>query len=116
METRIIKDKINMNEIRVLAHEQYQDIIKAVIDVQQEIMGIGGELHIDIQSILIEKEGSLGAETWGINLYPNKTGNDFIEFDSMINLKPNFGNRSRDIENEKVKSKIREIIKKLIQN
>ncbi len=116
METRIVKNKINIKEIKALAHKQYQDIIKAVVDVRQEIMGIGGELHIDIQSILVEKESSRGNETWGINLYLDKTGDDFIEFDSMINLKPNFGNRSRDIENEEVKDKIREIVNKLIEN
>lgn len=105
-----------MEEIKVLAHEQYQDIIKAVVDVERGIMGIGGELHVDIQSILIEKEGSRGADTWGINLYLDKTGDDFIEFDSMINLKPNLGNRSRDVESEGVKGKIREIIGKLVKN
>ena len=105
-----------MEEIEALAHEQYQDMIKAVVDAKQEIMGIGGELHVDIQSILIEKEGSVGADTWGINLYPGKTGDDFIEFDSMVNLKPNLGNRSRDVENEETKRKIIEIVNRLIKN
>ncbi len=115
METRIVKDHIGMDEVKALAHEQYQDIIKAVVDVEQEIMGIGGELHVDIQSLLVEKEGSKGADTWGINLYLDKTGDDFIEFDSMINLKPNSGNRSRDVEDEEIKKKIREIVGKLVK-
>ena len=115
MRTRIVKDKINQIELKNLAHEQYGDIIKAVIDIKQEIMGVGGELHVDIQSLLVEKENSQGGDTWGINLYLEKTGDDFIEFDSMINLKPNFGNRTRDIENSEIKEKIRNIINKLIQ-
>jgi len=115
METRIVKDRISMEEIKILAHEQYQDIIKAVVDIEKKIMGIGGELHVDIQSIMIEKESSRGDDTWGINLYLDKAGDDFIEFDSMINLKPNFGNRSRDVENEETKNKIREIVNKLVK-
>ena|SRR3989344_3767710 len=115
METKIIKDKISRTELKTLAHEQYGDIIKAVVDIKQRIMGVGGELHVDIQSLLIEKESSKGEDTWGINLYLEKTGDDFIEFDSMINLKPNFGNRTRDIESQETKEKIRHIISKLVQ-
>ncbi len=115
METRIIKDKISREELQILAHEQYGDIIKAVIDIEQGIMGVGGELHVDIQSILIEKENSQGQDTWGINLYLEKRGDDFIEFDSMINLKPLLNNRTRSVENLDIQSKIREFVSKLIE-
>ena len=115
METRIVKDNIARNELKVLAHEQYGDIIKAVVDVSQEILGVGGELHIDIQSFLVEKENSQGQDTWGINLYLEKTGDDFIEFDSMINLKPLSGNKTRGIESLEIQNKIREIINKLVK-
>lgn len=114
METRIVKDKISREELKALAHKQYGDIIKVVVDVEQEIMGVGGELHVDIQSILIEKEGSQGEHTWGINLYLEKTGEDFIEFDSMINLKPALGNKTRGVENIEIQNKIREIVNKLV--
>lgn len=115
METRIVKDKITRDELRSLAHKQYGDIIKAVVDIKQEIMGVGGELHVDIQSLLIEKEGSRGDSTWGINLYPEKDGDDFIEFDSMINLKPALGNRSRRVEDKETQEKIRKIVNRLVK-
>jgi len=115
METRIVRNKVSIDELRTLAHEQYGDIIKAVVDIKQEILGVGGELHIDIQSLLVEKENSLGQDTWGINLYLEKTGKDFIEFDSMVNLKPLLGNKTRSIENLEIQNKIREIINKLVQ-
>ena len=115
MKTRIVKDKIGRIELNTLAHEQYGDIIKAVVDIKQGIMGVGGELHVYIQSLLIEKENSRGEDTWGINLYLEKMGDDFIEFDSMINLKPNLGNRIRGIENQEIKESIRQIISKLIE-
>lgn len=115
METLVIKDKINKEALRSLASKQYGDLIKAVIDVEQQIMGIGGELHIDIQSLLIEKENSQGQNTWGINLYLEKTGEDFIEFDSMINLKPALGNKTRSVEDIEIQKKIKEIINKIVK-
>lgn len=114
METRIVKDGITKAELRALAHEQYGDIIKAVVDVAQGIMGVGGELHVDIQSLLIEKEGSRGDTTWGINLRLDKGEEAFIEFDSMVNLKPALGNRTRGVENEETRNKIREIVNKIV--
>lgn len=114
METKIVKEKISREELRALAHEQYGDIIKAVVDVDQAIMGVGGELHVDIQSLLIEKESSRGDTTWGVNLYLGKTGDDFIEFDSMINLKPLLGNRSRGVEDAKIREKVREVVERLV--
>ena len=115
METKIVKEGITREELQTLAHEQYGDLIKAIVDVAQGIMGIGGELHIDIQSILIEKAGSKGNTTWGINLYLDKTGDDFVEFDSMVNLKPLIGNRTRGIEDEAVRTAIRSIVARLVR-
>ena len=115
METRIVKDNIPMSELRTLAHEQYGDVIKAVVDVERGIMGVGGELHVDIQSLLIEKENAKGDTTWGINLYQDKSGNDFIEFDSMVNLKPASGNRTRGVESVEIQTKIREVVGKLVR-
>lgn len=115
METRIVKEGIMRDELRAIAREQYGDIIKAVVDAEQNIMGVGGELHIDIQSLLIEKEHSRGDTTWGINLYLDNTGEDFIEFDSMINLKPLKGNRTRGVESEDIRKGIRAIVAKLVK-
>lgn len=115
METKIVKTSITQEELRALAHEQYGDLIKAVVDVAQGIMGVGGELHVDIQSLLVRDAGSRGDTTWGINLYLDQTGDDFIEFDSMVNLKPLSGNRTRGVENEETRVRIREIVARIVQ-
>ena len=65
--------------------------------------------------LLIEREKSNQDDIWGINLYPEKQGADFIEFDSMINLKPGLGNRTRGIENREIREKIIGIVNKSIQ-
>jgi len=114
MEIKIVKDSINKKELIDMAKEQFGDLVKAVVDVGQKIMAVGGELHADEEVLLIEREGSKREYVWGINIYPEKTGDDWIEFDSVINLKPSFGNRSRGVDNPETQEKIRKIIEKLV--
>lgn len=111
---KIVKNKITLKELQKIAKEGFGDLIKAVVDVDKEIMAIGGELHSDEEVLLMEEEQSKREYTWGINLYVEKNGDDFIEFDSVINLKPNFGNRSRGVENPKIRKKIKQIVEKLV--
>ncbi len=115
MEIRIVKEPIAKKEFSEFLQEGYNGrLIKAVVDIKQEIMAIGGELHADEEVLLMEQEGAKREDTWGINLYPEKLGESFIEFDSMINLKPGFGNRSRNVESSEIKEKIRHIVNRLI--
>ena len=114
MEIKIVKGSINKKELVDMAREQFGDLVKAVVDVGQGIMAVGGEMHADDEVILMEQEDSKREHTWGINLYPEKTGDDWIEFDSVINLKPSFGNRSRDVDNPEIQKKIRNIVEKLV--
>src|SRR3989338_9724910 len=114
MAIKIVKKPISKEELKELAKEGFEDVRKAVLDVEQEIMAVGGELHADEEILLMDKENSKRENTWGVNFYPDKSENDFIEFDSMINLKPAFGNRSRDVENSEIKIKIKKIVEKLI--
>lgn len=107
---KIIENNITLEALKTLAHEQFFTIIKAVIDVEQEIMAIGGEFHSDLETLLLETKNSRRDNTWGINLHLDKTGEQFIEFDSMINLKPLSGNTSRGVEDENIKKKIVSIV------
>ncbi len=115
MEIKIIKDSISKEELKQIAEKQFGDLVKAVIDIEQKIMAIGGELHADEEVELIEKQNSKREYTWGINLYPEITDENWIEFDSVINLKPSFGNRSRGVDNLAIQQKIRDIVEKLIK-
>lgn len=113
-EIRIIKTPIRLEELREVAAERFGDMVKAVVDVENGVMAIGGELHVDMEVILMEQEGSLRPNTWGINLYPDKVGEEFLEFDSMINLKPSYGNRTRGVEDREIQDSIKEIVERLI--
>lgn len=110
----IIRAPITRHALRVYALDRVSGFVKAVLDVRQGIMAVGGEFHADGEVFLSEQAGSLREDTWGINLYLEKTGNDFIEFDSMINIKPSLGNRSRSVEDISIQNKIKEIIQKLV--
>lgn len=111
-----MKNPISNEELLSLAKEGFGDLVKAAVDIEQEIMAVGGELHMDEEVLLIEEERSRQENIWGINLYPGKSGDDFIEFDSMINLKPAFGNRSRGVDDPDIREKIKAVVAKLISS
>ena len=115
MEMRIVKEPITREELQRIANERYGDLVKAVVDVEQGIMALGGEMHADEEVLLMEKYGSQRANTWGINLLPGKFGTDeFLVYDSMVNLKPSFGNRTRGVDDPAVREKIQHITQSLI--
>ena len=86
-----------------MAASMYGNLVKAVVDIERGILVVDSELHVDQEQFLLE-QGSNQKDLWGINLYPQKYGSDdFIEFDSMINIRPRQQNMSRGIENEEIK-------------
>lgn len=111
---KIIKDKILIADLKKMAQQMFGNLVKAVVDVKKEIIVVAGELHSDEEALLLEK-GSKQKNLWGINLYPFKPKEEWIEFDSIINLRPSLRNYSRDIEDQEVKEKIKKIIYALIK-
>ena len=115
MSVIVLKGTISKEDLVQMAKEPFGDMVKAVVDVRQEIMAIGGELHADEEVMLSEQENSRREDTWGINLYPEKPEAEMIEFDSMVNLKPTYGNRSRSVEDPAVQAKIRAVVAKIVE-
>jgi hypothetical protein len=113
MTIRIVRGPITLDEMRSIAHGQFGDFVKAVVDVRLGVMAMGGELHADEEALLLE-QGSRQADLWGINLYPNRVGTDRIEFDSMINIRPSQGNRSRSVEDPAIRQQIVNVVTGLI--
>uniref|UniRef100_A0A7C4R689 Uncharacterized protein n=1 Tax=candidate division CPR3 bacterium TaxID=2268181 RepID=A0A7C4R689_UNCC3 len=89
------------------------NLVKAVVDIEKETIAIDAALHIDLRDVLVEN-GSEYKNLWGINLYPDNSGDELVEFDSMINIRPPI-NRSRGVEDENIRVKILEIVKKWIK-
>ena len=114
MDVRIIAQSITRVELKKIASERFGDLVKAVVDIKAGIMAIGEELHADEEAILLDN-GSKQQDLWGINLYPDIMDDNWIEFDSMINVRPSQNNRSRSVEDESIRKKIIEIVNDLIK-
>lgn len=110
----IVAKKISKSELKIIAEERFGDLVKAVVDIKKRIMAVGGELHADEEALLLE-QGALQDNLWGINLYPDNSDQEMVEFDSMINIRPSQNNRSRGVEDENIRKIILEIVKELIE-
>ncbi|SRR5712691_709668 len=114
MTIEIVRRPISRARLSAVAEAQFGDMVKAVVDVEQGVMAIGGELHADEEAALME-DGSAQEHLWGINLYPAENGEAWIEFDSMINVRPSQGNRSRRVEDNTLQDRIRQIVGALVE-
>ena len=110
---KIIENKITTDELQEMAKNMFGNLVKAVVDIGRGILAVDAELHADLEAILMEN-GSKQKDLWGINLYPELTGEDFVEFDSMINLRPSQDNRSRGVESPDIRKKIIEVVNKVV--
>lgn len=110
----ILETPISISELKTIASEYFGDMVKAVVDVDKKNIALSADLHSDLESALLEN-GSLQESLWGINLYPEDFGTaDFIEYDSLINIRTWQGNGSRYVENEVIRTKIEDIVKMFI--
>ncbi|MGH7147191.1 MAG: DUF5674 family protein [Blastocatellia bacterium] len=114
MEIRVVRDTVPRDELTEMAKQQFGDMVKAVVDVEQGIMAIGGELHSDEEAMLLD-QGSVQRNLWGINLYPEKPVQEWVEFDSMINVRPSGGNRSRYVESAEIRAAVTKIVNRLVE-
>lgn len=110
---KLVEDSISISELQELSDEFFGDYVKAVIDIDKEVGVFGGELHSDEEAMLLES-GSHQENLWGINIYPSKPKSEWIEYDSMINLRPRQNNRSRAVEDPDIRKSIVDIVNKLV--
>ena len=85
--------------------------IKGAVDIEKEIVAVDSPMHYDCEQLLLEN-GSQQKDIWGINLYLDS--DDLVEFDSMINIRPAQGNRSRDVEDPEIRNRIKKVVEKWI--
>jgi hypothetical protein len=115
MNIKVIKDNVKIDDLIELAKETYHPMIKGVVDIENEIMAFGGEYHMDANKVLLE-QGSVQSDVWGFNVYLNK-GDDrenWIEYMSLINIRPLQNNFDMEIQDKEIKNKIKNIINKQI--
>lgn len=99
-------EKISIGELTKMADKMYGGFVKGVVDLKNKLLVLDAEMHADEEQYLLEA-GSNQEDLWGINLYPTKFGTDeFIEFDSMINIRPRQKNMSRSVEDKTIQKEI----------
>jgi hypothetical protein len=106
---RILDEPVTIDELKAVAGEMFGDLVKGVVDVGMGLLAIDAELHSDLEAMLLDN-GSRQNDLWGINLYPFLEGDDFLEFDSMINMRPSQGNMSRGVDDEAMRGRIAGIV------
>jgi len=111
---KIVDGPISLADLKVLAEGRFGNLVKAVVDVERKIMALDGELHADEEALLLEN-GSRPEDLWGINIYPELEGPDHIEFDSVINIRPSQGNRSRGVDDQRTREKIVKVVSGLMK-
>ena len=110
----IVDTPISLPDLKVIAESRFGNLVKAVVDIERNIMALDGELHADEEALLLEN-GSHQENLWGINLYPDIQGLDWIEFDSVINIRPSQGNASRSVDDQAIREMIILIVGGLVK-
>jgi hypothetical protein len=115
MPVKVIEQQVQKAELLDLELKgRYGGLVKAVVDIKRAIMIAGVAMHSDAEKQLLES-GSEQSNLWGINLYLQQADDDWIEYDSVINLRPSQGNDSRGVDDPIIRQKIREIVNQLVK-
>ncbi len=109
-----LTSSISVETLTKMSETMYDQLVKAVVDIEQGIMMVDAGMHADEERVLLEM-GSKQEDLWGINLYPTEYGADgFIEFDSIINIRPVQNNRTRGVEDPAIQQRIKEIVSEIV--
>ncbi len=111
---QILEQPVTIEELQKIAADIFGEMVKAVVDVRLGLVAIDAEMHSDLEALLLEN-GSAQGDLWGINFYPFLEGDDFLEFDSMINMRPSQGNMSRGVEDADIRKMIFELVDKWVK-
>jgi hypothetical protein len=110
----LVTAPISIERLRQLAESLFGEFVKAVVDVSRGVMAVGGELHADAEAALLD-DGSTQADLWGVNLYPDAyPAEDWLEFDSMINVRPRQSNQTRGVEDPERRRAIQAVVDRLV--
>jgi hypothetical protein len=111
---KVIEEGISLAELREMAQRTFGSFVKAVVDVERGMMAVDAPMHSDEEAELL-RSGSRQENLWGINLYSDEEEDAFVEFDSMINLRPGQSNRSRGVDSAEIREAIVRIVGRLVQ-
>ena len=105
----ILIKKITPEELKKVS-EDIEGYVKLVVDLEKGILAAGGRMHFEDEKKLLEN-GSKQENLWGGGWDLQTNG---LDFDSMINIRPNKGNSSREVLSEEIRKQILKVVKKLL--
>ncbi len=105
----LLKEKAVPTQIQEML-QQYESMIKIVVDIRRRYLSGGGEMHADCESVLLD-DGSEQDDLWGVNWYPNEQR---IEFESLINIRPRLGNRNILIQDENLRRQVESVTREIL--
>lgn len=106
---------LTLDELRQIADDNGKDYVKAVVDVKRGIMVAGMRFH-DEAVPMLEESGSVKGNLWGIRLRPDAWGTPtFVEYDSMINIKPEQDNTSTGVDDEGLRDAIQAVVDEVME-
>ena len=91
----------------------YQSMTKGVVDLDSGLIALEADMHADLEGKLLNR-GSRQQDLWGFNLYPEKSGTEFVEYTSLINIRPAHGNASIEVQDPALREQILRVIGKWI--
>ncbi|MBD3390795.1 MAG: hypothetical protein GF418_02060 [Chitinivibrionales bacterium] len=109
----ILTKQISLSVLKGEHCRAFSTLTKAVVDIDKGVMAVDAELHADQEEMLLQ-DGSRQESLWGINLYPDRSREDFIEYTSLINIRPRENNMSMEVESEDIRQKVRDVVFSLV--
>ncbi len=111
---QIVGGQITVAALTTMAEATFGDLVKAVVDVRRDLLAVDAGMHSDLEALLLDA-GSAQADLWGVNLYPSEHGTPgFLEFDSMINLRPGQSNRTRSVQDPAIRAAIAALVGRVV--
>jgi hypothetical protein len=109
----VLEAPIDKAELRRLVQLYFRDMVKFVVDVQRQVVAVGGELHADGERLLLER-GSRQQDLWGANYYPGVGRDRCIQFTALINIRPSQGNTSMEIQDPAIRESVQKLAFELL--
>ena len=114
MGIQIIKSRIDSGELKKIAEQDFKTVVKGVVDLKQKTIALGGQLHADAESLMLQN-GSKQEDLWGFNIRLEVVKDQRIEYTSFINIRPRQNNFGLEIQDQKLREKIKIIIDGLVE-
>lgn len=108
MDIKLLTEKVKANDLKEFAENWYLDFLKGCVDLEQRKVAIGGDYHMESCEFLSNLGGN-HKNIWGFNIRYLENGSNIIEFDSLVNIKPNL-NKGRVVEDQSIKEEIEKLI------